>query len=297
MVMSIAEQLRSHFEQRLRAADLVRWPFPHLVLTGVFPDEWYERLLDASPFEVDGGVRYGDPSWTERLSFRHYYDHRFHHDLHPARRSLTDPLWETVGDVFSDPLWLGRLLFERFPEFFEFRFGDIDAIEAHEPGGFWGRLQTQTFLQRHEPGFQLDAHTDIPSRVATCVFNLPREAGDEDAGTQLLVPNDPRWRCSGNSHYPLDGFRVVGTVPYAPNTGVVFFKTRHSWHGVGPHASSARGGRVGMQVQLYEPERGAVTDLSAPDLVVNRQLRPVSGRARFGRRVRRVARRVVRRGR
>lgn len=291
-----AVDVRRRFEERLWAAELVHRPFPHLIVTDVLPDALYRELLDTNPFTVDGGRRYGHPSWTKRLNFTHYYDHRFQHDLHPARRALTGSAWAAVGDAFSDPTWLGPLLRARYPEYFEFRFGDIDAVEADETtGGFWRRLRIQTFLQRHEPGFQLDAHTDIPSRVATCIFNLPRDAGDEHAGTQLLVPKDPLWRCSGNSHYPLDGFRVVGTVPYEPNTCFVFFKTRHSWHGVSPQAAMVAGGRVGMQVQLYEPESGAVTDLSAPDLLVNRQLRPPGPLSRWWRRVRSSAARTARR--
>lgn len=290
------DRIRQQFQAQLRAAELVHWPFPHLVLRNVLPGDLYVALVDANPFEIDPGRRFGHPSWTSRLDFPHFYDHRFQHDLHPDRRTLPPSAWDAVGDAFSDPTWLGPILRARYPEFFELRFGDIDAIDAHPGGGgFWRQLQTQTFLQRHEPGYQLDAHTDIPSRVATCIFSLPRESGHEAAGTQLLVPNNPRWRCSGNRHHPIDGFRVVATAPYAPNTCLVFFKTRHSWHGVAPDAATVPAGRFGMQVQLYEPESGAVDDLSAPDLVVNRQLHPIGPATRAWRRARSLTARVLHR--
>ena len=90
----------------------------------------------------------------------------------------------------------------------------------------------------------------------------------------------------------LVAFDVVTTVPYAPNTCLVFFKTRHSWHSVAPEAALVPGGRLGMQVQLYEPDKGALTDLSAPDLVRNLQFvsetPTVSRRMKAGRVLRRI---------
>jgi len=209
--------------------------------------------------EKDTGIEQG-------LRFRHP------HPLGRNDRTLTDAPWPALGDAFDDAAWIGPTLRARFPAYFDLRFGDVDAIESGGCGsGFWKRLNTQVFLQRHEPGYQLDAHTDIPTRVATCIFSFPPGHGFEDVGTKLLEPLDPSWRCSGNSHHPMAGFRVVDTAPYAPNTCLVFFKTRHSWHSVAPEAADVPGGRRGMQVQLYEPENGAVLDLTQPDLLRNRQ--------------------------
>jgi hypothetical protein len=269
-LMSV-ETIRQHFAARLAAAELLERPFPHLVVTDALPADVYEQVLERNPFTNDPGTRYGDPRWTRQLRFPTEFQHRFQHDLHPRERTLQLQPWADIGDAFSDTGFIGRLLADRYPAYFSLRFGDIDAIERGDAAGFWARLHTRTFLQRHEPGYRLDAHTDVPARVATCIFSFPPGPGFEAAGTQLLEPLDPSVRCSGNAHYPLDGFRVVATAPYAPNTCFVFFKTRHSWHAVAPDAAEVPGGRFGMQVQLYEPDSGAVTDLSAPDLVRNGQ--------------------------
>lgn len=283
--MSPVDAIRGQFASRLNQAEL-RWrPFPHLLVTEVLPAEVYEAAMASDPFGADPGKPFGEPAWTKKLTFEQQYDRRMQHELAAAGRTLHVEPWPQIGDAFSDPAWLGPVLRERFPEFFDLRFGDIDAIEA-QPPGFWDRLHTRTFLQRHEDGYRLDAHTDIPTRIATCIFSFPPGAGFEDAGTQLLEPLDPRWRCSGNRHHPLDGFRVVGTAPYAPNSCLVFFNTRHSWHAVSPDVARVPGGRLGMQVQLYEPEDGAVVDLSDPDHVRNRQFRPDRLHEKVGRRLR-----------
>lgn len=281
------DAVRGHFERRLEAAELVRRPFPHLIVTDALPTALYREAIAVNPFVDDPGRPFGDPAWTDLLVFEHTYDRRFQLDLDPDHREVDVGPWSTIGDAFADPSWLGPVLRRRHPEYFEFRFGDIDAIERDgSTAGFWSRLHTRAFLQRHEPGFRLDAHTDIPTRIATCIFSLPVEPGHEDAGTRLLEPLDPRWRCTGNSHHPIDGFRVVTIAPYAPNTCLVFFKTRDSWHSVPPEAATVPGGRFGMQVQLYEPDEGAVLDLSAPDLVRNGQFRDPTVATRVRRKVR-----------
>lgn len=288
------DAIRSHFVRRLERAELEMWPFPHLYLTEVLPPEVYADALANDPFVADPGVSFGDPTWTSKLRFRSFYEHRYQHELNPERRTRQGQPWAMIGDAFADPRWLGPVLRNRFPAFFDLRFGDIDAIEQRaSDDGFWSSLHTRTFVQRHEPGYRLEAHTDIPSRIATGIFNFPPSAGYEDAGTTLLVPRDPRLRCWGNNHYDIGEFEVVTTVPYAPNTCLIFFKTRHSWHSVAPEAALVPGGRLGMQVQLYEPNEGALTDLSAPDLVRNLQFVPepprTGPRSRGVRALRRIA--------
>lgn len=291
--MTTIQQIRDHFVRRLQLADLQMWPFPHLFLTEVLPPEVYAAAVEGNPFAQDPGTSFGDPTWTSKLRFETFYQHRFQHELNPENRTWHEHPWDAIGDAFADPRWLGPVLRDRFPEFFDLRFGDIDAIEQHgTDGGFWGGLHTRTFVQRHDPGYRLDAHTDIPSRIATCIFNLPPSAGYEDAGTTLLVPRDPRLRCWGNGHHDIDAFDVVSTSPYAPNTCLVFFKTRHSWHAVGSEAALVPGGRLGMQVQLYEPDEGALTDLSTPDLVRNRQFVDVPARSGLRPKVGRMLRRL-----
>ena len=283
--MSAIEAIRTRFTERLEQAEL-RWrPFPHLLLTEVLPADVYDAAMESDPFGADPGRPFGDPSWTKKLIFEQHYDRRMQHALDRAERTLHHGVWPDIGDAFGDPSWLGPVLRARFPEYFELRFGNIDAVEAESPG-FWGRLHTRTFLQRHDDGYQLAAHTDIPTRIATCIFGFPPGPGFEDAGTQLLEPIDPRWRCSGNRHHPTEGFRVVGTAPYSPNSCLVFFRTRHSWHSVSPGVASVPGGRLGMQVQLYESEEGAVVDLSDPDSLKNRQFRADRLHERVARRVR-----------
>lgn len=284
------DSIRQHFESRLAAAELVMLPFPHLLLTEVLPESVYAEVLRGNPFRKAPGKAFGDEPWAKRLRFETTYDKRFQFDLSPGRNELSDRLWGQLGAAFSDLNWLGPVLQRRFPDYFSLRFGDLSRID-----GFWGRLNSDVFLQRLDPGYRLDAHTDVPARVATCIFSFASTDGYERCGTQLLIPKNPLWRCWGNLHHPLDDFEVAQVAPYKPNAALVFFKTRHAWHSVGTEAASAPDGRFGMQVQVSEAGNGTLIDLSEPELMRNRQLLPVGRMDRAYRVVRRFARSVRRR--
>lgn len=275
--------IRDHFERQLNEAALEMLPFPHLIVDGALPDDIYEQVLEANPFRWGSGEVWGDPAWTRRLRFDHAYDKRFQFNLLPQRREVDEPLWNAIGDAFGDAGWFGPLLWRRFPEYFLLRYGDVGEV-----GDFWSGFLPEVFLQRHDEGFRLDAHTDLPTRVATCIFSFASTGGYEHCGTQLLAPVDPTWRCWGNNHYSVADFHTVKVAPYEPNSCLVFFKTRHSWHSVSPQAWQAPDGRFGMQVQLVEPYESVLPDLSEPELLFNHQMRAETRLEQFRRQVRAV---------
>jgi hypothetical protein len=279
------ESIRRHFEARLAAAELVMLPFPHLLLTEVLPDPVFKQILQENPFLEGTGKAFGDAPWAKRLRFENKYDKRFQYDISPSRCELAGGIGVQLGQAFADLNWLGPVLQNRFPEYFSLRFGDISRIPD-----FWSRLRNEAFLQRLDPGYRLDAHTDVPGRVATCIFSFASVDGYERCGTQLLIPKNPLWRCWGNLHHPLDGFEVAKVSPYKPNAALVFFKTRHAWHSVGTEAALAPDGRFNMQVQISESGDGALIDLSEPELMRNRQFRPEGPLERAYRWIRRGSR-------
>jgi hypothetical protein len=274
------ECIRAHFAGELAGATLHLSPFPFLVLPAALPDDVYADVLRHNPFATQPGVAFSAAApWMSRVRYEHAFDKRFDIPLGPGSTAVA-PVWDAIGSAFGSGTWLYDLLVERFPEYFALRFGDATRLPE-----FWDRLDRRVYLQRHEPGFYIHAHTDVPNRVATLIFSFADQEGFDHCGTQLLAPKDPLERCWGNDHYPVERFDVVDIAPYRPNSCLVFFKTRHSFHAVSPEAAEAPNGRFGMQVQIYEPANGALIDLSEPDLV-----RPNQQRQRRLPRARRLAR-------
>ncbi|WP_295543973.1 hypothetical protein [uncultured Thiohalocapsa sp.] len=275
---TLSAAIRAHFAARVRDTAIARSPFPHMVIESALPTEIYQRVLATASRPDLMPDAFGDPVWTRRLKFKTWYDRRFQRSLAQRARNPQDDrlLWQALAAVFTDVEFLAHVLDAALPDYLALRFGD-----ARRSPGFWQRLQVQAFTQRHAPGYRLEAHTDIPTRVATIIFSFADSTDHERAGTLLLRPKDPLQVCSGNLHYPLAGFELATIAPYRPNTALLFFKTRHSWHAVSPEAHKAPNGRYGMQVQLYEPDGGVLNDLSEPDLLRNKQFKRAAWHTRI----------------
>jgi hypothetical protein len=84
-------------------------------------------------------------------------------------------------------------------------------------------FRKELFLQRHEIGYHIGPHTDIPTRVFTCIFSFAERPGFERFGTELLAHKDRMVRCWGNDHYDMSDFVVRKVAEYKPNNFFLFF--------------------------------------------------------------------------
>jgi hypothetical protein len=258
--------LRRHVESRLTETPLERSPFPHLVIDEFFPAAVYADILRFNPFRENGGSEWLPREQSANVSTGTPYFARKQIDLAKEQPFEAAPdaraFWDALRTSFLAGDWFARRVFERYEEYFVIRFGDLAA----EPD-FFALLSKQLFLQRHEPGFSIGAHTDLPTRIFTCIFSFADREGFERYGTELLAPDDRLVRCWGVDHHPRDRFAVCKVAPYRPNSALLFFKTRHSFHAVPPIDESVPNQRYGMQFQLHEPSGGIFADLSAPKLM------------------------------
>ena len=69
-------------------------------------------------------------------------------------------------DIFGDSSF-PKLVSTEFPEYFAIRYGELAQRDD-----FFDRYRREFFLQRHERGYYIGPHTDIPSRVFTCIFSF-----------------------------------------------------------------------------------------------------------------------------
>jgi hypothetical protein len=100
-------------------------------------------------------------------------------------------------------------------------------------------------------GFLLP-HTDIPSKVLTLVIPIYRHRWQEEWGgaTQLLRPNAVGTVEYKDYQTPLDKFDIVNVAPYRSNGCLIFLKSDHSWHNVGPLKGPAGVWRRSLTVNL-----------------------------------------------
>ena len=267
-----SNSIREHIENKIREATLEHSPFPHMIIENFFPPEIFELILEFNPFKKNEGTEWVSKSNTKKFKTRTPFYARkqinFHQDEKFVASGEANELWNCLKSCFLADHWFVRLIFEKYQEYFFIRFGDFVNNEK-----FFGTFRKELFLQRHEPGFCIGPHTDVPTRVFTCIFSFAEKEGFEEYGTELCVHKDPLVRCWGCGHYDPDGFIVKKVAPYKPNNFLLFFKTRQSFHSVRAIDNTVPNQRYGMQFQFYEPPGGLFKDLSVPELMLSNLLK------------------------
>lgn len=279
--MTTVASIRAHFESRFAGRTVERFPSPHLMVTDIWPSDVYENILRYNPFLTNKGKEWISSSEMKKRRQETPYDHRKQIDLEKdAFQAAPDAkeFWRTVGEALVADDWFAKLMYRTFPMYFDLRFGELvnDA-------GFWTHLRHQLIVQRHDTGYRIGPHTDSPHRVFTCIFSFADKPGFDEYGTQFVRPRDPMVRCWGDLHHDDSGFEVATVAKYMPNSFVVFFKTRQSFHSVRLVDRELPNQRYGMQLGYYEPRNGLFRDLSRPDLMEDRTAKPLLKVKAFGR--------------
>jgi hypothetical protein len=209
-------------------------PFPHMVISDLFPESIYHQFLAAIPSE-----EYWEPAGKARLNWR------IGQAVAPAS---SEQLWSCLQHEIA-PLILKPLLVAAFREHIAAYWrraadGDVDELERH--------LEvTEGRLLLRRPGYKLTAHLDPPDAILTFLLYLARPGDPEDHGTDLYrsapIPLDRK----GIFHPDTHGLahEYAGTVPFRPNTALVFL-TPTSVHGAELPVDAPAYDRVSYQFLL-----------------------------------------------
>jgi hypothetical protein len=213
-------RVTKHVAKAIASADVRLDPMPHMVITSILPDDTYQGLLESIPptlfFRADHHGRKHDlkfrsaqilPTWTRQAwSF-------IEHDVVP--RMLVPSLMQKLAPyvpVSPQPSSAGA---------------SEQSLTTY--GGSGGRLM----LRR--PGYVLAPHNDPLRTTATCLVYLAKPNEDDRYGTQLYRLNDTPVIDRTNTFYPEQhGYscELVTTVPFTPNTLVIFLNGGAAAHGV-----------------------------------------------------------------
>jgi len=205
-----------HFRDCLAKARVELDPFPHYYLEHVFPDDYYQQLLDNLPssdvyknlYEVTDlkldhfrhrDQRDMDAGWTTRLP----------HDL--------QPFWTAFNNWFLGPD-LSRAVLDSF----------------HTQRSTWPEVSVESQFIRHRAGYFLGPHSDLFTKLVVLLIYLAPDNSAEHLGTSLYRPKDPTFSCRDSKHYPFEDFIRVKTAPYKPNSLLAFMRSDISFHGLEP---------------------------------------------------------------
>ena len=218
----MSDDVSLHVLYQIVNAPIRTFPFPHVYVENVFPQDYYREMRDRLPC---------------REAFRTLTTLGRVADDYPQSR-LVLPLTskhlgraaDAVRDFWSELAnWMlggnfGRLMVGKFDEFIGQRLGDLGAMQFHD----------EALLVQDYTTYALGPHTDAPAKVLSFLFYLPADGSQPHLGTSLYVPREPGFQCAGGPHYPFESFRRVRTLPYVPNALLAFPKGPASFHGVEP---------------------------------------------------------------
>lgn len=208
----------------IERAPMRTFPFPHVYVESVFPDDYYAEIRRNWP----SASRFVTLESTGRVPAGAYPE-RF---IMPLTKDKVNAL-SGEGRAFWSDFAAWSLESNRF------LMAAMDKFEPYVRQRFGDALETLSFshevlVVRDHSNYRLGPHTDSPRRVLSLLFYCPDDDRYSHLGTSMYTPVDPAFRCEGGPHHPFEHFEKVATMDYRPNTLFAFVKTDASFHGVDP---------------------------------------------------------------
>jgi hypothetical protein len=225
---SLGVREASHVRRAVFAAPVRDDPSPYIYVEDVFTPETYASILRLFPTAPDVLRRWSNPG-EPSLRFGNYEQRREINlneqaeRLPPGQREF----WSALTEFLCGPEF-ARTLLDRFEDFARARFG----AELDDPAFVEERLRGTVILNEHDPGYYLGPHTDRSEKVFTVLLYFPEREGLDHLGTTLYRPLEPGFRCDGRGHYDPARFERRETMPYRPNSALIFARTDVMFHGV-----------------------------------------------------------------
>jgi hypothetical protein len=233
----------SHFVDRLRSPEVVLEPYPHYYLENVFPEAYYQALLDHLP---ESRV-YENLFEVTTLKLDHFR-HRDQRDLTEGwTNGLPDDLkkfWDCFDEWFLGPE-LAHAVLDSFADPLRARLGEGTSLPP---------VSVESQLIRHRAGYFLGPHSDLHTKLVVLLLYLAPDESTAHLGTSLYRPKDQAFSCRNSTHYPFDDFVRVKTAPYKPNSLLAFLRSDVSFHGVEPLSEQdiTSGARDLIQYVIYD---------------------------------------------
>jgi hypothetical protein len=209
-----------HLSYAIRNAPIREYPFPHCYLQDVFPSDYYEQIqrqLPADQFMLSNGDAGRGTQLKERfvLEMKSQYLQTLPED---NKRFWTEFSRWMLGERFRSCV-LGK-----FTDVIERRFKGVENVE----------FESDAVLVEDRTNHRMVPHTDHPRKALAMLFYLPRSESQAHLGTSIYLPKDRSFVCPGGPHHAPDGFDLLTTFPFLPNSLFMFVKTDNSFHGVEP---------------------------------------------------------------
>lgn len=214
-----------HVLDRIGKTDIKAYPFPHMVVDDVFPNLYYQKILQHFPsdsvMQPISETGRTDASYKDRLVCLFNAEH--FNRLQPHDREF----WLGFADwLYSDRFINGVI--DKFWPHVACRLTDLNQQGAGV------KLHGDALIVSDKTNYAIGPHTDQPHRLITFLFYLPKDTSMAGLGTSIYSPKIPFYECNGSKHHQFESFERLETVAFIPNRCLIFVRNNASFHGVEP---------------------------------------------------------------
>lgn len=220
---ALYKRVVDHLVNRIRETKAEDWPFSHMYLTDVLPEDVFEYLLEHFPAQEQ----------YASAAERHYgnAEGQFVRSMFALTTTSLEKLpagpqtvWRAVAAALTAPE-TKRAVFTTLRKDLAFRYG-VSESKAPDLAGF-----SRPTLYRETEGFEIPPHPDTRKKVVTMHLYFPADLTQIGLGTALyrrkpLALPVGGWR---------KRFTQVKQFEFRPNSGYAFVVnntiTKKSWHG------------------------------------------------------------------
>ena len=181
-------------------AQIIQEPYPHILISGVFPDEFYSVLLEQIP---------NTSTYTSKPKY-------------PGRKTMTLDNFDILDEEKKE-FWKEIYGFLRSDKFTNIL---LQKFNISKNG------VSDLFLHKDLENFEVTPHRDIFSKLITYLFYLPKDSSLSQLGTHMLVPKKGVVIEKTTKHQDWELFETVKKSEYVPNSFFAFSPHENSFHAV-----------------------------------------------------------------
>lgn len=211
---------------KIESSATERDPFPAVYISNLFPSNYFDEMQRYFPRpdqvqSLGETGRVSSGAYPERLVTLFTEEH--FQRLDQAQQDF----WGNFAQALTSEEFVNACI-NKFAPWCSNRLAELR--DKHNAV----RVRNDALLVNDRTNYAIGPHTDLPHRLISLLFYLPKDENLKYLGTSFYKHKDPNFRCPGGPHYNFEDFTRLGSAPFLPNSLLMFVRTGTSFHGVEP---------------------------------------------------------------
>ena len=246
----------AHTAKRIREAELVLDPYPHVQVFNIFPDALYACIMSKMPagdgayVRLKEGVdRFMVDLYDRKKAAKGKKDKRW--DVMDGKGGFDAGFWQDFGAAYATDTGIRDAWLDKFAPTLAVRHANYAAVKSS--------IHTKMELNRDRAGYEIGPHTDSQGKWVTTLYYLAKDLEHEKTGTCVVRSKTGRTQTEGSvwEDWRDPDFEIATQARYVPNSVFAFAPCFGSWHAV-PKVTGRNGFvRDTIQTFLMEATKSA----------------------------------------